>query len=92
MARKILIYFMLITIPLSLGAAIYQSNRYASLRKAVERLAAAQDAALEENKRLEAQIALLASSQRIKEIALHDLGLELKQPEEITQIIIQNNF
>jgi cell division protein FtsL len=91
MARKILIYFMLITMPLSLGAVIYQSTRYAALERDIERLIAQQEAALEENKRLEARIALLSSSQRIKEIALNDLGLELKKPEEITQIIITND-
>jgi cell division protein FtsL len=89
MVKKILIYFMVLTIPLSLGAVVYQSNRYTSLKAEIARMSALQEQYIRENKRLATEIALLSSSERIQEIARADLGMELKKPEEITQIIVE---
>ena len=86
--RYILLYFIVFTIPLFLGLTAWQSVRYTKLDKALRRLEAAQENWLESNKKLAAGIAVLSSSSRIEQVAVHDLGLSKMQPEDVLQVRI----
>jgi cell division protein FtsL len=88
--RYALLYFIVLTIPLFLGITAWQSVRYKELDREVRRLEAVQEDWVESNKRLIAGIAVLSSSERITQIAVHDLGLTKIQPEDVLQIRIQN--
>jgi cell division protein FtsL len=87
--RYILLYFITLTIPLFLGATVWQSIRYAELEQEVRRLELMQEEWIESNKRLIAGIAVLSSAERIEYIARHDLGLSKKAPEDVVQIRIE---
>ena len=92
--RYALLYFIVITIPLFLGVVAWQSVRYANLDRNVRRLEAVQEDWVESNKKLIAGIAVLSSSRRIEQVAVHDLGLKKVLPEDVLQIRIeegQNN-
>jgi cell division protein FtsL len=91
MGRRILMYFLILTIPLFLGLTALQSSRYAQLEQEMRRLETVQEEWIESNKRLIAGIAVLSSSERIEYIAKNDLGLQKKAPEEILQIRIEGN-
>jgi cell division protein FtsL len=71
-----------------LGALGWQSARYAALEKEVKRNEKVQEEWISSNRRLIADIALLSSSGRIESIAVHNLGLSKKRPEEVLQIQI----
>jgi cell division protein FtsL len=88
MIRRILLYVLILTIPLCLGAAAWQSVRYTELTWEIEKLESLQEEWVENNKRLIAGIAVLSSSERIENIARKDLGLVRKTPEEVLQIKI----
>jgi cell division protein FtsL len=88
--RYALLYFIVLTIPLLLGITAWQSARYNQLDREVRRLEAVQETWVENNKRLIAGIAVLSSSERIEQIALHDLRLTKIQPEDVLQIRISN--
>lgn len=83
-----LLYFFVLTLPLFLYAGARQAVRYAELEAEVARLEEEQEAWLESNKRLIAGIAVLSSSARIEHIAVQDLGLAKKSPDEVLQIRI----
>jgi cell division protein FtsL len=87
--RYILLYFITLTVPLFLGAAVWQSIRYAELEGEVRRLEATQEEWIESNKRLIAGISVLSSAERIEYIARNDLGLSKKPPEDVVQIRIE---
>jgi len=87
--RNLLLYFFVLTIPLFLGIAAWQSVRYAELDRGVKRLEAAQKEWVENNKKLIAGIAVLSSSLRIEQIAKNDLGLYKIRPEDVLQIRIE---
>ncbi|MDR3166989.1 MAG: cell division protein FtsL [Treponema sp.] len=87
--RYIFVYFMIFTIPLVLGLNAWQSFRYRELERELTELENAQEKWVESNKRLIAGIAVLSSSERIEYIALHDLGLIKKDPEDVLQIRIE---
>jgi cell division protein FtsL len=80
---------MIFTIPLVLGLNAWQSFRYRELERELTELENAQEKWVESNKRLIAGIAVLSSSERIEYIALHDLGLIKKDPEDVLQIRIE---
>lgn len=88
MKRRILLYFFVFSLPLFLYIHVRQTVRYTELENEVTRLEAEQETWVESNKRLIAGIAVLSSSARIEYIALRDLGLVKKTPEEILQIRI----
>jgi cell division protein FtsL len=90
MAKKILLYFVVLSIPLALMGAAWQGERYASLQTEVRRLAETQEKVIEDNRRLIAEITVLSSSARIEKIAQTSLGLEKKTPEEVTEVTIKN--
>ena len=87
--RYILLYFLVLTIPLFLGIAAWQSVRYIELEKSVRRLEAVQEDLVESNRKLIAGIAVLSSSGRIEQVAIHDLGLSKMQPEDVLQVRIE---
>jgi cell division protein FtsL len=86
--RTFLLYFTALTIPLLFGLDVWQSVRYTALERETSRLEEAQEEWIESNKRLMAGIAVLSSSERIENIALHDLELEKIPPETVLQIKI----
>ena len=87
--RYALLYFFVLSIPFFLGLTAWQSNRYAELDRNVRRLEAAQEDWVEDNKKLIAWIAVLSSSARIEQIAVHDLGLAKMRPEDVLQVRIE---
>lgn len=89
MIKNIWIYIVVITIPLCLGFNAWQSAEYAEVSREIKQLEKMQTEWIESNKRLIAGIAMLSSSQRIEEIAVKELGLVKKTPEEIMQIRIE---
>jgi cell division protein FtsL len=89
MKGRILFYGLIASMPLLLGAVVLQSIRYAELAKDVKGIESAQEECMESNKRLIAGIAVLSSSERIREIATNELGLVKKAPEDVLQIRIE---
>ena len=87
--RYMLIYFFVLSIPVFLGFTAWQSVRYSELEKDVRRLEAVQEDWVENNKRLIAGIAILTSSARIEQIAVHDLGFSKVRPENVLQVRIE---
>jgi cell division protein FtsL len=90
MVKKILLYFVVLSIPLALMGAVWQGERYMSLRTKITQLAETQEKVIEENRRLIAEITILSSSARIEKIAQTSLGLEKKMPEEVIGVTIKN--
>jgi cell division protein FtsL len=86
--RYVLFYLAVITIPVFLLLAVWQSNRYQNLKNEIERLELAQTEWLESNKRLIAEIAGNSSPRRIDSIARSLLYLRKIRPEDILQIRI----
>jgi len=86
--RYALLYFFVLTIPVFLGVAVWQSVRYTELEKNVRDLEVVQEKWVNSNKKLIAAIAVLSSSLRIKQIAVNDLGLVKVRPEDVLQIKI----
>jgi len=87
--RYVWLYFFVLTIPVFLGLAAWQSVRYTQLERDVRRLEAAQEDWVESNRRLIANIAVLSSSSRIGQVAVNYLGLSRMQPENVLQIRIE---
>ena len=87
--RYALLYFFVFTIPLFLGIAAWQSVRYAELDREVRRLEAVQEDWVESNKKLIAGIAVLSSSSRIEQVAVHDMRLSKIRPEDVLQVRIE---
>ena len=87
--RYALLYFFVLTIPVFLGIAAWQSVRYAELDRNVRRLEAVQEDWVESNRKLIAGIAVLSSSGRIEQVAVQDLGLLKIQPEDVLQVRIE---
>jgi cell division protein FtsL len=89
--RQALFYFFVFSIPVFMGLVAWQSNRYAKLDREIRRLEAAQENWLEGNRRLIASIAVLSSSARIGQVALHDLRLVEMPPENVLQVRIESS-
>jgi cell division protein FtsL len=79
---------MALSIPLSLGAVIWQSARYATLQREIRALTEQQEEWVNRNKRLITDITALSSPARIDRHARLDLGLKKKPPEDVLQIVI----
>ena len=90
--RYALLYFLVFSIPIFLGLVAWQSVRYTKLEKSVRRLEAVQEDWVRNNRNLVAGIAVLSSSSRIEQIAIHDLKLKKVQPENVLQIRIEGDF
>jgi cell division protein FtsL len=87
--KYVFIYVFALTIPLMLGLAAWQSQRYVEIEKEIIRLEEAQREWIDSNKRLIAGISVLSSAERIEHIAREELGLLKKTPEEVLQIRIE---
>ena len=90
MRRFVLLYFFSLTLPLFLGVSVVQARHYGELQREVRRLEVVQEEWIERNKRLIAEIGLNSSAERIERIAVEQLGLTKKRPEDILQIRIEN--
>ena len=90
--RYALLYFFVLSIPFFLGAAIWQSVQYAKLDRNVRTLEAIQENWVENNRKLIAGIAVLSSSERIEQVAVHDLGLTKINPENVLQVKIEGGY
>ena len=90
MRRFAALYILSLTLPLFLGISVVQARHYADLQREVRRLEVVQEEWIESNKRLIAGIGLFSSAERIEQIAVEELGLSKKQPEDILQIRIEN--
>ena len=88
--RYLLLYFFVFTIPLFMGLTAWHSVRYKELDQSVRRLEAVQEDWVENNKKMIAAVALLSSSGRIEQVAVHDLGLTKIHPEDVLQIRIED--
>jgi cell division protein FtsL len=88
MGWKIFLYVMVLSIPLALGAMVWQSARYSGLRDEIEDLTERQEEWVNSNKRLVAEITTLSSPARIDQFAKLNPGLEKKPPEDVLQVII----
>jgi cell division protein FtsL len=82
---------MVLSVPLALGAAAWQSARFASLQKNVDMLNEKQEELVDSNKRIITDIAVLSSSARIEKFAKTNLGLDKKRPEEVLQVRIKDD-
>jgi hypothetical protein len=91
MRQKILLYAMALSLPLTLGAAVWQSARYSALKNEVRALAERQEEWIDNNKRVISDIAVLSSSARIEEFARSNPALEKKPPEDVLQVIISRD-
>jgi cell division protein FtsL len=89
--KSLFVYILVLTVPLFLGLATWQSARYGDLEREIRKLEKTQEEWVENNKRLIAGIAFLSSPDRIEHIARDELGLEKKLPEEVLQISITSN-
>ena len=87
--RYAFLYFVVLSIPLFLGIAAWQSVRYSELDRNVRRLEAVQEDWVENNRKLIAGIAVLSSESRIEQIAVHDLELSKMRPEDVLQVRIE---
>ena len=87
--RYLILYFFILTIPVFLGLIAWQSVQYKELERNVRRLEAVQEDLLEKNNRLIAGIAVLSTSSRIEQVAIHDLRLSKLRPENVLQIRIE---
>ena len=84
-----LLYFVVLTIPLFLGLTVWQSAQYSNLERQTRYLEEDQQKLVEKNKRLIADIAILTSSERVENIAFHDLSLSKIRPENVLQVWIE---
>jgi cell division protein FtsL len=86
----ILLFFFVLTIPLSLGLVVWQSNRYEALEAKVDELEKTQERWIEDNKRLIAGIAIYSSAENIEKQAA-EMGLVKIKPEDIIRILVKND-
>ena len=86
--HMILLFFFVITIPLSLGLVVWHSNRYEALETTVDNLEKAQEGWIEDNKRLIAGIAIYSSAENVEKQALA-MGLVKIKPEDIIRIHVR---
>jgi cell division protein FtsL len=89
MSNKILLYVMVVSIPLALGLAAWQSAQYSALKTEVKRLLEQQEELVESNKRIITDIAVLSSSARLEKFAKSNLGFNKKKPEDVLQVRIE---
>jgi cell division protein FtsL len=88
MKRRLLVYFVSLSIPFLLALASWQSTRYLDLEREIARIEKEQEKWVEGNTRLIAAIAILSSSERIEHISQNQLGLSRIRPEDVLQIRI----
>jgi cell division protein FtsL len=92
MVKKILLYALVLSLPVVLGASVGQAVRYTQLAQEVQRLNHTQEDWISINRRLITEIAGLSSPERIEKVAKDDLGLHPVPPEDIMQIRVQSMY
>jgi cell division protein FtsL len=88
MKRRLLVYFVSLSIPVLLILVSWQSARYINLEREITLIEKEQEEWVESNNRLIAAIAILSSSERIEHISRNQLGLNRVKPEDVLQIRI----
>jgi cell division protein FtsL len=91
-AQIVLLYFLMVTLPLVFCAVAWQSHRYTELKRETVRLESTQEEWVTNNRRLIARIASLSSPERVEKLALGEMGLVKKGPEEVLQIRITGGY
>jgi cell division protein FtsL len=79
---------LVVTLPLFLIGAVWQTNRYAALAADARRVEAAQEEWIDENEKLVGSIAVLSSRERIAALAAQ-LGLKKATPDRRIHIVPQ---
>ncbi|GHV67496.1 hypothetical protein AGMMS49928_04630 [Spirochaetia bacterium] len=87
--RYLFLYFVCLSIPLFLGATVWQSVRYARLERELKNLETAQVKWVESNIQLIAAVAHYSSPERLEYVARYELGLTKILPENVLQIKIE---
>ncbi|GMO27440.1 MAG: cell division protein FtsL [Spirochaetaceae bacterium] len=90
MKARILLYSIFISIPLAMGFAVWQSARYAALKREVQRNNRVQSEIVAQNRTLITEIAALSASSRIGKLARDSLGLDRKKPEDVMHVSIRD--
>lgn len=90
MKERFFLYVIFISIPLVMGITVWQSARYAALKREVERNNRIQSELVEQNRKLLTEIAALSASSRIGQLARDRLGLDRKRPEDVVHILIRD--
>ncbi len=86
--RKLVLIFMLVSVPFSAFMTVYQVFRSEQLRRDISVLAEKQQSLFERNKRMIANIAILRSPERIDELARNELHLKEIDDKRIIHIEI----
>ncbi len=86
--RKLVLIFMLVSVPFSAFMTVYQVFRSEQLRRDISVLAEKQQGLFERNKRMIANIAILRSPERIDELARKELHLKEIDDKRIIHIEI----
>lgn len=86
MMKKILIIFMIITVPVLFSLEVWQAARYKKLANEVSQLEEEQKDWIDKNKKILADISVLRSPERIQKLASEELGLEPLDPDKILRI------
>jgi hypothetical protein len=81
------LYAMLVSIPILLLALSWQAGRFAALSAEARRLETAQEAWVQENRKIEAGIRVLSSRERTEANA-ERLGLEKAGPDRRLRVVI----
>ncbi len=86
LAKGVAICLLAASIPLFLAVEGIQARRYARLEQEIDRLERSQAELVEENKNLITGISVLASADRIEELASGQLGMRPAESSEIIRV------
>ena len=86
LAKGVAICLLAASIPLFLAVDGIQARRYARLEQEIDRLERSQAELVEENKNLITGISVLASADRIEELASGQLGMRPAESSEIIRV------
>lgn len=86
--KDMMTLFITASLPLFLFLNVWQTMRYRNLQKEIEDLEKTQVELIEKNKQALASLAFLASPERIEEIAIDELDLELLKRDNRIQIFL----
>ena len=84
--KKLVLFFMVFSIPVILFFNTWQNFRYRTLYSEVRKLEKQQEQWLENNKSLIVGIEIFKSPKRIERIAIRDLKLHLAKSSEVLKI------
>lgn len=84
--KKLKTLILVITLPLFLMAAVWQTSRFASLSSASRKIEASQEEWVDQNEKLVGSISILASRERIAALAAK-LGLQKASPDHRVHVV-----